>query len=92
LPPRVTTIAWRLIHIGVGCFATRVSAFFGDGSVPGDADMFDPRHMPATLPGSADDALVFLDQAYRRWHDGEICLRRDLYRATRTGRPDLSRA
>src|SRR5215207_3630518 len=46
-PPPVTTIAWRLVHIGVGCFAIRTSAFFGDGSVPGDADMFDPRHVPS---------------------------------------------
>src|SRR5215218_5908390 len=69
-PPPITTIAWRLVHIGVGCFAIRTSAFFGDGSVPGDADMFDPRHVPSDLPGTAADALVFLDHWYQRWHEG----------------------
>ncbi|WP_460663758.1 DinB family protein [Kribbella swartbergensis] len=66
-PPPVTTIAWRLVHIGVSCFATRVSAFFGDGSVPDDADMFDPRHIPAELPGTAADGLAFLEHWYHRW-------------------------
>jgi hypothetical protein len=32
--------------------------------------MFDPRHIPADLPGSAADALAFLDDAYHRWHTG----------------------
>lgn len=73
-PPPVTTIAWRLIHIGVGCFATRVSAFFGDGSVPETATMFDPRHAPAHLPTSAAEAITFLDAAYRQWHDAVAAL------------------
>ena len=127
-PPPVTTIAWRLVHIGATCLANRASAFFGDGSVPFDADMFDPRHVPADLPGGAAEAIAFLERSYRRWHDGiagldeqalarplgprgnvyaddpmaelvahlnrevmhhgaEICLLRDLYRATgATGR------
>ena len=124
-PPPVTTIAWRLVHIGAGCLANRASAFFGDGSVPEDATMLDPRHVPAELPGSAGEAIAFLEWAYRWWHDGiaaldeaglqaplgprggryaadpmagliahinrevmhhggEICLLRDLYRATGT--------
>lgn len=58
-PPPITTIAWRLVHIGAGCFVIRTSAFFGDGSVRGDADIFDPRHVPSDLPGTAADALVF---------------------------------
>jgi hypothetical protein len=68
-PPPITTIGWRLVHIGVGCFATRASTFFGDGSVPADADMFDPRHVPSDLPGTADAGLAFLDHWYGRWHD-----------------------
>ncbi|MEV0285543.1 DinB family protein [Kribbella sp. NPDC050820] len=68
-PPPVTTIAWRLVHIGVGCFATRASAFFGDGSVPDDADMFDSRHVPTDLPGTAADGLAFLDHWYHRWNE-----------------------
>jgi hypothetical protein len=69
-PPPVTTIAWRLVHIGATCLANRASAFFGDGSVPADADMFDPRHVPVDLPGDADAAVAFLEGAYGRWHDG----------------------
>ena len=69
-PPPVTTIAWRLVHIGATCLANRASTFFGDGTVPADADMFDPRHLPADLPGDAEEALRFLERSYRHWHDG----------------------
>jgi hypothetical protein len=69
-PPPVTTIAWRLVHVGATCFANRASTFFGDGSVPEDADMFDPRHVPAELPGDATQAVAFLERSYRHWHDG----------------------
>ncbi|WP_433168323.1 DinB family protein [Kribbella sp. CA-247076] len=65
-PPPVTTIAWRLVHVAVN-YATRVNTFFGDGSVPDDADMFDPRHVPADLPGTAADGLAFLEHWYTRW-------------------------
>jgi hypothetical protein len=69
-PPPLTTIAWRLVHLGATCFANRASTFFGDGSVPDDADMADPRHVPADLPGSAGEAVVFLERTYRQWHQG----------------------
>ncbi len=69
-PPPVTTIAWRMTHIAVGCFATRASTFFGDGSVPDDATMFDPRHAPADLPANAADGVAFLERMYLWWHDG----------------------
>ncbi|MEV0719721.1 DinB family protein [Asanoa sp. NPDC050611] len=62
--PPVTTIAWRLAHIALN-FHTRWSTFFADHDA---GDMFDPRHIPADLPGGAADALAFLDDAYRRWH------------------------
>lgn len=125
-PPPVTTIAWRLMHVGTGCLANRTSAFFGGGGVPDDTTMFDPRHLPADLPATAGEALDFLADAYRQWHDaiagldrealhrplgpkggpfakepmaglilhinrevmhhgGEVCLLRDLYRATDGG-------
>jgi hypothetical protein len=74
VPPPVTTIAWRLVHIGAGCLANRASAFFGDGSVPVDADMFDRRHVPTTLPASATEGIAFLEHAYQRWHDGIAAL------------------
>lgn len=64
-PPPITTIAWRLVHIGVGCFATRWNTFFGDG--PEDADMFDPRQLPSELPGTADAGIAFLEHWYGRW-------------------------
>jgi hypothetical protein len=69
-PPPVTTIAWRLVHVGAGCLGNRASTFFGDGSVPAEADMFDPRHLPADLPGGAEEAVAFLDRSYRHWHHG----------------------
>jgi hypothetical protein len=69
-PPPLTTIAWRIMHVGVDVLATRASTFFGDGSVPADADMFDPRHRPGDLPGTAAGAVAFLERAYQRWHDG----------------------
>ena len=69
-PPPLTTIAWRLVHVGAECFANRASTFFGDGSVPEDADMADPRHVPTDLPGSADEAIAFLERTYRQWHGG----------------------
>ena len=73
-PPPVTTIAWRMVHIGAGCFANRTSAFFGDGSVPDDADMGDPRHLPKDLPGTAADGVEFLTRTYERWHDAIAAL------------------
>ena len=69
-PPPLTTIAWRLVHLGATIFANRASAFFGDGSVPADADMFDPRHIPTDLPGTADEAVAFLERSYQQWHEG----------------------
>lgn len=121
-PSPLTTIAWRIVHVGAMCLASRASAFFGD-SVADDADMFDPRHVPTDLPASAAEAIAFLERSYNQWHDGiaaldgaglqaplgpkggpfagdsmaalivhinrevmhhggEICLLRDLYRAT----------
>jgi hypothetical protein len=56
-PPPVTTIAWRLMHLAVGCFHTRYAAFF-DPSTPPGADMFvtstraGPNSKPL-LPGSS---------------------------------------
>lgn len=73
-PPPVTTIAWRLVHISAGIFSTRASTFFGDGSVPADADMFDERHWPDRLPATAADALDTLDRSYRWWRDGLLSM------------------
>lgn len=67
-PAPVTTLAWRLVHVAAG-MATRISAFFGNGSVPDDADMFDPRHLPADVPASAAAGIALLEDSYRRWHE-----------------------
>ncbi len=67
-PPPVTTIAWRLMHIGVGCFWVRSSTFFPEPGDP-DAGQWDPRHIPADLPGDAAGGLAFIERAYHRWHD-----------------------
>jgi DinB superfamily len=66
-PPPVTTISWRMTHIAVGCFAVRSRAFFPE-SGDLDAGMWDPVHIPRDLPGTAVEALAFLDREYRRWH------------------------
>jgi hypothetical protein len=66
-PVPVPTIAWRLVHIGVGCFAVRYNTFFADNV--DDAPMFDPRHIPDDLPLTADAGVAFLDEWYGRWHD-----------------------
>ncbi|MEV4637854.1 DinB family protein [Actinoplanes sp. NPDC049548] len=66
----MTTIAWRVLHIAVGVFAARASTFFGDGRVPADATMFDPRHQPERLPGTAAGGVALLESSYRWWRDG----------------------
>jgi hypothetical protein len=68
-PPPVTTLAWRISHIAVDILGTRARAFFGT-DVPDDADMFDPRLSPASLPATADDALALLASSYQAWVDG----------------------
>jgi DinB family protein len=85
-PPPLTTIAWRLVHIGAQCLANRASAFFGaDGfgavELPDDVDMFDDRFLPAQLPGTAAAALEFLQQHYLRWYEGVAGLDDEAMRA-----------
>lgn len=69
-PPPFTTIAWRMVHIGAYVLYNRADAFFGHSTLPPDTVMFDPGYLPERLPGTADEAVAFLDDAYRRWHDG----------------------
>jgi hypothetical protein len=121
-PPPVTTIAWRIAHVVVGCLAMRTASHFG-GTPAGYATW--------TFAGTADEALEQLDTAYDAWvagvtslgeeglarpvgpaegpwaespyadlvlhlnrelihHGAEICLLRDLYRAT-VNRPEEPR-
>ena len=70
--PPVTTIAWRLDHVTREVLGKRARALFG-GSPAGDADdidMYDDRHWPEPVPGTAGDALAELDRAYGLWRDG----------------------
>jgi hypothetical protein len=64
-PPPVTTIAWRLAHVTVGCFEMRSAAHFG-----GPASSWDT----ADLPLHADDALARLDAAHARWSEAVTAL------------------
>jgi hypothetical protein len=66
-PPPVTTLAWRIVHVATA-MSTRSSTFFGSMSSD-NSDMYDVRHWPAELPGSAASGLRFLSQEYRKWHD-----------------------
>lgn len=72
-PPPVTTLAWRIVHVGTA-MSMRTSTFFGDDS---DEDMFHPRHWPAELPGTAADAVRFLEECYAGWHDAIMGLGRE---------------
>jgi hypothetical protein len=74
VPPPVTTLAWRIVHIAVGVFYVRASTFFGDGSVPDDADMGDRRHRPERLPATADEAIALLERSYQWWTEGVLAM------------------
>jgi hypothetical protein len=60
-PAPVTTIAWRLVHLVVGCFGVRTATHFG-----GPPMSYDDLSFAAT----AASALDALDAAYARWHAG----------------------
>ena len=60
-PSPVTTIAWRLAHLTVGCFGARTASHFG--GPPCD-------EMTYAYPGDAATALGDLDTAYAAWRDG----------------------
>ena len=58
--PPVTTIAWRMVHVGRDVFGRRARAH---------ADMFDPRHWP-DAPITAEGGLAMLEEGYRSWRAG----------------------
>ena len=57
-PVPVTTIAWRLGHITVGCLGMRAADHFGSGGV---------AYQTTDWPSTAADTLARLDEAYRAW-------------------------
>src|ERR1700683_1796554 len=63
--PPVTTIAWRLAHVIVGCLGMRAASHFG--GPPCDWADFG-------YAGTAKDALVQLDSAYAVWTNGASAL------------------
>lgn len=66
----VTTIAWRVGHLGRDVLGKRARAFFAPGDVGDDVVMYDDQYWPDPLPHTADGALALLDEAYQLWRDG----------------------
>lgn len=69
-PSPLTTIAWRLCHIGVGCLANRASRLY-PSVVP---ELVDKRMWegPVPFPASAQGALDFLDTWWEAWRRGLV--------------------
>ena len=68
--PPITTIAWRIAHVGRDVFGKRARAFFGGSDAPPCANMFDNRHWPEQLPLTAAGGLGPLKQGYILWREG----------------------
>jgi len=67
-PPPVTTIAWRLAHIIVGCFVMRLdSAYFGGPQVYRNS--YRAGYDSHRYAGTAAAALDQLDASYARWSE-----------------------
>ncbi|HEU0169259.1 MAG TPA: DinB family protein [Chloroflexota bacterium] len=64
-PPPVTTIAWRVCHIGGGVLANRNAKHFGAGP-------FDVR--TRAYPATAKDALDWIEREYATWKAGVLAL------------------
>ena len=62
-PPPITTIAWRLGHIGSSIFLVRAENHFGSGFP-------EPWWDHVEWPATARDALDFVDDGYARWMKG----------------------
>lgn len=60
-PPPVTTIAWRLAHVIVGCLGQRTASHFGGPEMPWESFVF---------AATAKEALAQLDDGYARWIAG----------------------
>lgn len=60
-PAPFTTIAWRIVHVAIGCFGERASNHFGDGSV---------NYRSTTYSLRVADGLALLDHHYDAWMTG----------------------
>lgn len=67
-PAPMTTIAWRLAHVTVGCFAMRNAAHFGGPAIDYQTAVYAP---------TAKQALADLDEHYERWVAGVRSLGED---------------
>ena len=72
-PAPVTTMAWRLAHVIVGCFGARTASHFGG---PGPVD-HTAYLQTFAYAGTAKEALDQLDAAYARWITGVRALGND---------------
>lgn len=70
----ITTIAWRMVHIGRDVLGKRARALFADAELPAGADMFDDALWPEPFPLSAAGGLDLLRQGYTLWRDGVASL------------------
>jgi DinB superfamily len=61
VPVPVTTIAWRIMHLVIGCFGMRAASHFGGPAV--SYETYD-------YSGDAASALARLDASYALWIDG----------------------
>ncbi|MEZ5087815.1 MAG: DinB family protein [Tessaracoccus sp.] len=68
--PMITTIAWRMAHVGRDVLGKRARTFFGGSEAPSDALMYDDRHWPEPLPLTAQGGLALLEEGYTLWRDG----------------------
>jgi hypothetical protein len=57
-PAPVTTIAWRMAHISTGCFTHDIAV----GVFPDLAN-------DEPLPGTAAQAIAFMEERYNRWNE-----------------------
>jgi hypothetical protein len=64
-PPPVTTIGWRLCHIGGPVLGLRASSHFGDGSVTLET---------LDWPGTAAAGIAFVERGYAAWRAGVVAL------------------
>jgi hypothetical protein len=67
-PEPVTTIAWRMGHIAIGCLGMRAANHFGSGGVA-----YETTDWPLTATGG----LALLDEHYEAWMSGVAALDED---------------
>jgi hypothetical protein len=65
VPAPVTTIGWRLCHIGGPVLGLRASSHFGDGSWTLET---------VDWPGTATAGIAFVERGYAAWKAGVVAL------------------